>query len=393
MKKVVRNTIAILALSAFVFTSCSDDDTIQDNNNTENPGENPGGSDFVINVNDFKGTISNGTVTLDATKEYKLTGSLIVGNGAKLVIPAGTKIIGTGGTSAYIAVAQGGKIEVNGTATNPVVMTGAQQTPGNWGGLVICGKAPINKGNTATAEVSELTYGGSDANDNSGNIKYLRIEYAGANFNSEKEFNGLSLFGVGKGTTIEYVQLHEGSDDGIEFFGGTVNTKYIVSTHNEDDAFDWTEGWNGTNEYWFGKQTTTAGNRGIEADNNSNNHTASPISNPTLKNVTLIGRGNTGDEPQAFKLRVGTFANLDNIVISNWNVGFDVQHDESINAIGTTLKATNVKFVNVNEKSKGKKTDNSTVDVSALYTENDNATGAGNGTQTPTWAQGWTVGL
>lgn len=392
MKKVFRNAFAILALTSFVFTSCSDDETTS-NNNTEQPGENPGSSDFTVKENDFKGTISKGTVTLDGTKTYQLTGSLIIGNGAKLIIPAGTRIIGTGGTSSYIAVAQGGKIEVNGTADKPVVMTGAQQTPGNWGGLVICGKAPINKGNTATAEVSELTYGGTDVNDNSGSIKYLRVEYAGANFNSEKEFNGLSLFGVGKGTTIEYVQLHEGSDDGIEFFGGTVDTKYIVSSHNEDDSFDWTEGWNGINEFWYAKQSSTAGNRGVEADNNSNNHVATPISNPKISNVTLVGRGNTGDEPQAFKLRVGTFADLNNIVISNWNVGFDVQHDESINAIGTSLKATNVRFINVNEKSKGKKTDNSSVDVSAIYTENNEATGAGNADQVPAWAQGWTTGL
>src|SRR5690606_6280547 len=119
--------------------------------------------------------------------------------------------------------------------------------PGQWGGLVICGRAPINKGATASAEVSELTYGGSVVNDNSGSIRYLRIEYSGFAYNSEKEFNGRSLFGVGNGTTIEYVQVHEGADDGVEFFGGTVNTKYLVATSNEDDQFDWTEGWNGSN--------------------------------------------------------------------------------------------------------------------------------------------------
>lgn len=387
MKKVFRNSFAILALSSLIFTSCSSDDSTPVKDDTENPG-----TDFVVNENDFKGTINSGTVTLDGTKTYQLTGSLIVNNGAKLVIPAGTTIIGTGGTSSYIAVAQGGKIEINGTATNPVVMTGAEQVPGNWGGLVICGKAPINKGATATAEVSELTYGGTDVNDNSGTIRYLRIEYAGANFNSEKEFNGLSLFGVGKGTTIEYVQLHEGADDGIEFFGGTVDTKYIVSSNNEDDLFDWTEGWNGTNYYWYGKRTKV-GNRGIEADNNSSNHLATPTSNPTINHLTLIGMGNQGDEPQAIKLRVGTFGSLNNVVLSNWNVGFDVQHDESIEAIGNQLKVTGVKFIDVATPSKGKNTAEESVDVSSLYTIDENATGAGNGVDAPTWTQGWTVGL
>lgn len=385
MKKTIRNVFGILLMStAILVTSCSDEDT-------PTPVET---STFIANANDFKGTISDGTVTLDASKEYQLTGKLIIANGAKLVIPAGTRIIGTGGTSAYIAVAQGGKIEVNGTAEKPVVMTGKEAKPGSWGGLVICGKAPINKGATATSEVAELTYGGTDVADNSGSIKYLRIEYSGAIFSSEKEFNGLSLFGVGNGTKIEYVQIHEGSDDGIEFFGGTVNTKYIVSTHNEDDQFDWTEGWNGTNEYWYSKQRSDVGNRGVEADNNSNNHVATPISAPTIKNVTLIGRGGASTEPDAFKLRVGTYANIDNVVISNFSVGFNVEHDATIDAIASgKLKATNVKFDNITTKAKGKKNDGTSADVNAVFTESNSATGAGNGLSTPSWAQGWTVGL
>jgi len=389
MKKSIKTLFGILLMSSIALGTISCDDS---NEPTIEKPENT--SEFKVDVNKFEGTITTGTVTLDATKEHKLTGKLVVANGAKLVIPAGTKIIGTGGTSAYIAVAQGGKIEVNGTATNPVVMTGAEAKPGNWGGLVICGKAPINKGTSATAEVSDLTYGGTDVNDNSGSIKYLRIEYSGANFNSEKEFNGLSLFGVGKGTTIEYVQLHKGSDDGIEFFGGTVDTKYIVSSFNEDDQFDWTEGWNGTNENWYGVEDASTGNRGIEADNNSNNHIATPISNPTVKNVTLIGRGSASTEPQAMKLRVGTYATFDNVVLKNFATGFDVEHDETLDAIKSgKLKATKVKFEDIATKAKGKKTDGTSADASAIFTEDQTATGAGNGSAVPAWAAGWTTGL
>ena len=389
MKKTIRNAFGILFLStAVLLTSCDNSD------DKGNGGDGGNTSSFVVKPTDFQGTITNGVVTLNASVEYQLTGKLVVANGAKLVIPAGTKIVGTGGTSAYIAVAQGAKIEINGTKEKPVIMTGKEQIPGNWGGLVICGKAPINKGTTATSEVADLTYGGTDVADNSGSIRYLRIEYSGANFSSEKEFNGLSLFGVGNGTSIEYVQLHNGSDDGIEFFGGTVNTKYIVASNNEDDQFDWTEGWNGTNEFWYSKQRQDAGNRGIEADNNSNNHDASPRSNPTIKNVTLIGRGAVGDEPQGMKLRVGTYAKIDNVVLSNFNVGFDVEHDATIAGVTAgSLKVTNVKFENVVTKSKGKNTAGEAVDVSAVFTENASATGAGNGTNVPTWAQGWTTGL
>lgn len=388
MKKQLRNGFAI-ALLATTIISCSSDDN---SNGSIDP---PTG--IEINPDDFRGEFNNEKITLDATKIYRLKGKVIIGKGSELIIPAGTKIIGEGGTSAYIAIAQEGKIFVNGTKEAPVVMTGVEAKRGNWGGLVICGKAPINKGTTATAEVSDLTYGGTDANDSSGSIQYLRIEYAGAAYNSEKEFNGVSFFGVGSGTKIEYIQTHEGSDDGFEWFGGTVNTKYLVSTHNDDDQFDWTEGWNGTNEFWFSKESGVA-NRGIEADNNSKDRSASPIANPTIKNITLVGLGlNTSSElteTQAMKLREGTKGIMDNVVLSNWKTGFDVEHDETLaNVANGSLKVTNVRFDNVETKAKGKNTAKESVDVSAVFTEKADASGAGNGAQTPEWAKGWTVGL
>lgn len=377
-------TITLLATGIFATTSCSSDDSSSSNND----------NGFEVVVDNLQGTINSGTVTLDATKTYRLTGKLVVENGATLRIPAGTTLIGTTFTS-YIAVAQGGKIFVEGTATNPVVMTAAVKEPGKWGGLVICGKAPINKGLTASAEVSDLTYGGTEVSDNSGSIRYLRIEYAGYNYSAEKEFNGLSLFGVGNGTTIEYVQLHAGSDDGIEFFGGTVNTKYIVSTFNEDDQFDWTEGWNGTNSFWYSKQGLGKANRGIEADNNANNYNATPISFPTIENLTLIGLGkdDPGSENQAMKLRVGTKGRFNNVYIQDFKVGLDIQHDETISYIPTDLKISNVTFNNVGTKAKGKNSADISVNVDQSFTETTNASGAGNGANVPTWAQGWTVGL
>jgi hypothetical protein len=278
-------------------------------------------------------------------------------------------------------------------------MTSETKKPAAWGGLVICGKAPINKGTTASAEVSELTYGGTVANDNSGSIKYLRIEYPGFSYSSDKEFNGLSLFGVGNGTVIDYVQVYESSDDGFEWFGGTVNASHLVVSNKDntavgDDLFDWTEGWSGTGDNFYGIRTN-AGNRGIEADNNSNNHLATPISFPTIKNLTLIGFGSTDTsaESQAFKLRVGTKGKFDNVVLKGWKTGFDVEHDETISYVGADLLATNVKFEDVPTKSKGTTTGKLTADVSKVYTESTTATGAGNGSGVPTWAAGWTKGL
>lgn len=396
MKKTLSTILGLATLSlATLTTSCSNDS----NNSNENS------SDFVVVRENLQGEINKGEVILESGT-YKLTGKLIVNNTAKLTIKPGVIIQATAVATdkleevRYIAVAQGGTIDVQGTATSPVIMTSEVQKPGSWGGLVLCGKASINKGTTAQAEVSNLTYGGTTDGDSSGSIKYLRIEYPGFAYSSSKEFNGLSFFGVGRGTTVDYVQVYESSDDGFEWFGGTVNATHLVVSNKAadvgDDLFDWTEGWIGNGENWYGIRTN-AGNRGIEADNNSDNHKATPISFPTIKNLTLIGAGvdDTSAESQAFKLRVGTKGKFDNVVLKGWKTGFDVQHDESLSYMGADLLATNVKFENVTLKAKGTITANSTLtfDITKVYTESTTATGAGNGSGVPTWTTGWTKGL
>lgn len=401
MKKLSVKLFSLLIVTASIMTSCSND---SDSNSST--------STFVANADDFKGTITDGEVTLDASKTYKLTGKIQVNNGATLTIPAGTVIQGTGGTASYIAVAQGGKINVKGTSSNPVVMTSGKATKagGDWGGLVICGKAPINRvsggASTAQSEVGDLTYGGTIANDNSGSIKYLRIEYAGALFNADKEFNGLSLFGVGSGTTISYVELIHGSDDGIEFFGGTVNTDHLISIGNEDDQFDWTEGWSGTNTDWYGRLDFGKGNRGIEADNYEFGFANTPISNPSITNLTLIGPGSTANttafaENQAMKLRRGTKGIFTNVVIKGWATGFDIENDETLANAGTSLKVIGLKIdSDVATTIKGKTTAvaPATSGVSATVNANfsttsTTSTGAGNGVGTPSWAAGWATGF
>ena len=181
-----------------------------------------------------------------------------------------------------------------------------------------------------------------------------------------------------------------GSDDGIEFFGGTVNVSNIISVGNEDDAFDWTEGWNGTATNVYTKRRANGiGNRGIEADNNSNNNDANPRSNPTIKNATFIG-ANTGGETDGIKLRVGTHGTLDNIVLSGWATGFNFEHDATVTYFNGGNKITNVKFDNITKEASAKASDGSSVTVKAnTYTVNATANGAGNGTATPSWAAGW----
>lgn len=382
LKRVVLGSTLFIALFAIIGTSCKPDDN---------------GDENIIDHNDWKGDISE-SVSLDASKVYKLSGLVKVKEGATLTVPAGTRIEGVGGTSAAIIVEQGAKININGTASSPVIMTSGLNNPsrGDWGGLVICGRATCNSGG-GMSEVGDVAYGGNNDSDNSGTIRYLRIEYSGAAFNSEKEYNGLSLFGVGNATTIEYVQIYENADDGIEFYGGTVTANHLVSSKIEDDLFDWTEGWRGDGQNWFGLNNGEFGNRGMECDNWSSDFAASPRANPTISNVTLIGSGDQGAEPQALMLRAGTKGSIDNIVVKNWKTGIEVRSDESIaNISDNSLKITNIKFVDtptnlvVKDSNDDVVTDES---HNAIYTENENATGAGNGINVPSWAQGWTIGL
>ncbi|MDD2199343.1 MAG: hypothetical protein PHE08_06420 [Bacteroidales bacterium] len=372
LKRVVLGSTLFIALFAIIGTSCKPDDN---------------GDENIIDHNDWKGDISE-SVSLDASKVYKLSGLVKVKEGATLTVPAGTRIEGVGGTSAAIIVEQGAKININGTASSPVIMTSGLNNPsrGDWGGLVICGRATCNSGG-GMSEVGDVAYGGNNDSDNSGTIRYLRIEYSGAAFNSEKEYNGLSLFGVGNATTIEYVQIYENADDGIEFYGGTVTANHLVSSKIEDDLFDWTEGWRGDGQNWFGLNNGGFGNRGMECDNWSSDFAASPRANPTISNVTLIGSGDQGAEPQALMLRAGTKGSIDNIVIKNWKTGIEVRSDESIaNISDNSLKITNIKFVDtptnlvVKDSNDDVVTDES---HNAIYTENENATGAGNGINVP----------
>ncbi|MGB0896196.1 MAG: hypothetical protein ACPGU9_07125 [Flavobacteriaceae bacterium] len=379
----MKKSILLLAVAAAtIFTSCSSDDS-----SSSTPS-----STFTADATNFKGDINDGTVTLDPTQTYNLTGAIIVNDGAKLVIPAGTRIEASGGTQSYIAVAQGAKIEVLGNSSEPVVMTSASANPaaGDWGGLVICGQAPTNKagsnGETATAEVSDLTYGGSDANDNSGIIRYLRVEYTGANFSATKEFNGVSLFAVGAGTTFEYVQSYHGGDDGIEFFGGTVNGKYLVSTASGDDSIDFADGWSGTGQYWYINQGTKAG---IEGSNNGDNGYATPTTSATLKDISIV---DTGSEGALYIKEGGGHWTASNIFVSGFELGIKIKDATTDPAANANVDNGNIIFNNiqfgesVTTKSQYEGTNN------AYLTEGVN-NGAGNGAAAPTWANGWTRGL
>ena len=397
MKNKMKKTISsMLAIATLTLTSCSGSD--------DSPVVNP--NEVAIDAANFKGTLESGKeATLDASKVYYLTGSFIVKDGAKLTIPAGTVIKATENTDSevrYIAVSQGAQIFINGTATNPVIMTSAKATPAksDWGGLVICGKAPINTsataGGTASAEVSDLTYGGSNSADNSGIIKYLRIEYTGYAYSATKEFNGLSLFGVGSGTTLEYVQANHNGDDGIEFFGGAVNGKYLVSTDSDDDSIDFADGWAGTGEYWYIKNTAKAG---IEGSNNGQNGLATPLTNATLKNISIV-KGTLPNSEHAIYLKegAGKWAATNIYVSGDFAKGIKIISTGSspdVPAIASvtdgTITFNPIQFANNTLTSTF--VESEYTGSNTTYLTKGTNSGAGNGADAPTWAADWTVGL
>ena len=318
MKKLFLSAMAFLAMmSAVSFTSCSDDENTDDQDGVTPPAE----------TVELKGVIEN-EMKLDASKEYHLTGTVTVADGATLEIPAGTVIKAAQGFDKYIIVAQGGKINARGTADKPIIFTADSDnaTSGYWGGLIINGKAPISgdaEGQTAAAEVdNNQEYGGSDAADNSGVIEYVQLLYTGARSSADIEHNGLTLNGVGNATTINNIYISEGADDAIEFFGGTVNVTNLLAVNCDDDCFDFTQGYSGTLDNCYGVwesgfTSTEEDPRGVEADGNldGNGPDHTPQANFTIKNMTIVNNSSSQAMQDAIKVRRLATAHISNALV------------------------------------------------------------------------------
>lgn len=348
--------LASLTLAALIFTGCEDDNTpdivINDNSVVNNNGG--GNNPNPTTEEDLFGFISEDT-ELDPNITYRLAAATFVDNGATLTIPAGTRIIAEpNGVQNYLAVLRGSKIEIEGSSSNPVVMTSGASTPspGDWGGLVILGRSTTNLLNPATpddlptSEVGQLPYGGTIADDDSGSIRYLRLEYVGGALNGTQELNGLSLYAVGSETEIEFVQVFQCSDDGVEFFGGTVNVSNIALVGAEDDSVDWTEGYTGTITDVYVEQRVD-GDSGFEMDgfNTDFSNEGGFVSVPTINNATVIG---TGDSSRAFRLRAGTGGIFSNIIVQDFERGVVVEDDTAdditSNNIPNNLQFTDISF-------------------------------------------------
>ncbi|HEY8402953.1 MAG TPA: hypothetical protein VIK89_16930 [Cytophagaceae bacterium] len=348
----MKNLLSLLMISSMLFVTLScgkkDDDQPQ-----------PGVEKTYVITNDRKGSTDvkriigtiNENFTIKKEDKYLLSGGVFVAEGATLTIEAGATIYGDadGSGPAFLSVLRGAKIYAVGTATEPIVFTssnvlvpGISPESGDWAGLVLNGRASINVGSSAEGEGGTGTYGGTDDDDNSGELKYVRLEYAGRIVGTDNELNGFSFNGVGRGTRLSYLQSYMGEDDGFEFFGGTANLSYAVSTGSKDDSFDWTHGWRGNGQFWVVVQAPGRGDRGIEADNLEQNFMAAPISNPTLSNLTFIGSDGNSGATIGMKLRHGTQAKIYNALITGFkSAGIDLDDSSSTAYQGTSLIVDN----------------------------------------------------
>ena len=286
--------------------------------------------------------VNPGDVTADITVDttwkkdtvYTLKTLIYVTNGATLTIEPGTVV--QGDRTSALVVARDGRLVAAGTAAEPIVFTGSAPAgqrggpQGDWGGLVLNGKASINvtggeNNSEGLADEPRNKYGGGASPDDThdcGTLKYVRVEFAGRPLTADNELNGITLNACGSKTVLDFVQVHRGVDDGIEVFGGTVNLKHVVITGSDDDGLDWDQGWTGKAQFVVAQQINGRGNHGIEADSNRTNNDLLPRAAPTLYNFTLIGR-NPDTTPsegpsRGLMLRQGTAGVLANFIITNF---------------------------------------------------------------------------
>jgi len=289
MKKVIR-LIMVGVLSSAMLIGCKPKDDAPE----------PATGDNVLSGN-------LETQTLDASKVYTLKGLVYVNAGKVLTIPAGTVIKGDKASKASLVINRGGKIMAKGTATNPIIFTSNAPATfknyGDWGGLIICGKAPNNKAVNQTIEgpadfdVANNTgngiYGGTDNADNSGVLSYVRLEFGGIVYGPDKEINGLTLGSVGSGTTIDHVQVSYSGDDAIEWFGGSVNCKNLVVFRTWDDDFDTDFGYSGNVQFGVSMRdrasADVSGSNGFESDNNNTGGGDLPLTSAKFSNITIMG--------------------------------------------------------------------------------------------------------
>lgn len=331
-------------------------------------------------VPNLEGSVLQGNIIEDLnvpTGNYNLKGVVVVKSGATLTIQPGTTFTVSTADQAlganYLQVEQGGKLIANGTSSSPIVFTAQSTVVGGWGGIIMNGKAGINvAGGTEVAEAGGLIYGGTDDTDNSGSLKYVRVEYAGAAITGgTAEYNAFSFFGLGTGTVLENLQAYKGADDAFEFFGGSVNATNLAAFGCEDDNIDWDRGYRGTlNNIWIIQPSN--GDFGFECSNLPVEFNSTPRSNPTVSNVTITGSGNVNKS--AFNFKEGTAGIITNVKATNVGYGVDLRNQLGQFQDGT-LKINNASITFLTALTKNGISGNTTV-IDAIISINASAVGA-----------------
>jgi hypothetical protein len=330
----------------------------------------------VAESNDISGDISTNR-TLESGKKYLLKGFVYVINGATLTIEPGAIIMGDKATKGTLVITRGAKINASGTIDKPIIFTSAiaagARREGDWGGIIILGKAPINpSGGEAKIEgglvptpgadeKNYIWYGGTDANDNSGVMKYCRIEFAGIAYSPDNEINGLTMGGVGAGTTLSYIQVYRSGDDAYEWFGGTVNADHLVATYTWDDDFDTDFGYSGHVQFGVAHRVKTiadqSGSNGFESDNDANGSTNAPQTRSWFSNMTIVGpiatanpssnavSGINANYQNGAQIRRNSSQSIINSVITGFPVGLYID-DSKGTATSNNITANTLMFKN-----------------------------------------------
>ncbi len=333
MKKIIY-LLAILALAVVVSISgCKKD------NDNPDPDPDPDPNDEIVIKDNGSGT---GTDTWTADNVYLLDGLVFVNDSQTLTIEPGTIIKGKPGqgeNASALIVSRGGKILAEGTSALPIIFTAqADDLQGSvpdldnglWGGVIILGKAKLNTvpGEQQIEGIAKTEprglYGGDDDNDNSGTFKYVSIRHGGTDIGEGNEINGLTLGGVGKNTTIEYVEVFANKDDGVEFFGGAPRLKNIIVAFVGDDSFDYDQGYSGYGQFWLAVQGYDRGDRLGEHDGGTDPETGDPYAIPTIHNVTYIGRG-AGAGKRQITFRDNAGGHYANSILMNQDKGVDIE--------------------------------------------------------------------
>ena len=358
-KMYLMGCIGILAASAML-SSCSSDDEGNGGSTTEYKWTTNGGlkaCDHILFETDNKEN-ANGTHIGNGDQEFVFTGKqtlkkgtyllkgwVYIADGAELTIEPGTIIKGDKQTKAALIAERGGKLIAKGTATEPIIFTSEEaagnRKPGDWGGVILCGKAKNNQTQQQIEGGPRTQHGGNDDADNSGALSYVRIEFAGYPFQKDKEINGLTLGSVGSGTQIDHVQVSYSNDDSFEWFGGTVNCKYLVAYKGWDDDFDTDNGFSGKVQYGLSirdsKIADTSQSNGFESDNCSDGATVDPRTTATFSNITFVGPKVLDDKFQNTTnyINAGAYNPNNGSALGKFQAAMQIRRSSNLNCINS----------------------------------------------------------